>query len=255
VLVDQLVIEVFTSLPISRKTLENYRGEYRRHLAPAIGRMPVEVVTSLDIRNALKGLPPQTKRLTLMVSRTIFREAIRIGLIEGNPAASIESPPIRVKPSAFMTWDEVRNRNFGAYNDQIRFLALHGLRWGEAVALDGNEIEDGFIRINKSIHGETKTQAGVRRIPYLGHFAPLPRTARPLRKVLDPYGVTIHSLRKTYAYLLKSNGVHVTTASKLLGHSDPATTLRIYTLVRDEEIEATGHLLRAALSIPDVRVA
>ena len=36
---------------------------------------------------------------------------------------------------------------------------------------------------------------------------------------LKAYGVTLHSLRKTYAYLLKQSNIHVTTAAKLLGHS------------------------------------
>lgn len=246
-LLNQFVSDLFTSLPVASKTLENYRGEYRRHLASTIGLLPVQDVTPIDIRNSIKGLPPQTKRLTLMVARTIFREAQRSGLIEVNPAVSIETPVVRVAPAAFLTWDEVRVGDFGAYNNQIRFLALHGLRWGEAVVLDGSEIRDGYVYVDKSIHGATKTAAGVRRVPYMGYFAPLPKTARPLRRVLNPLGVTIHSLRKTYAYLLKSNGVHVTTAQKLMGHADPTVTLRIYTLVRDEEIEATGTLLRRAL--------
>jgi integrase len=57
-------------------------------------------------------------------------------------------------------------------------------------------------------------------------------------------GVTIHSLRKTYAYFLKSNQVHVTAAAKFLGHSNPLVTLKIYTLVRDEEIDEIGQALR-----------
>jgi integrase len=65
-----------------------------------------------------------------------------------------------------------------------------------------------------------------------------------LRKVLLPHGVTIHSLRHTYAYLLKSKGVHVTTAQRLLGHSDPKITLAIYTQVLDNEIDETGDMLR-----------
>lgn len=247
-LVDQFVSELFTSLPVTPKTLDNYRGEYRRHLASTIGSLRVQDVTPIDVRNSIKGLPPQTKRLTLMVARTIFREAQRCGLIESNPTVSIETPIVRVAPASFLTLDQVRVGDFGAYNNQIRFLALHGLRWGEAVVLDGSEIHDGYVYVDKSIHGTTKSAAGVRRVPYMGYFAPFPKTARPLRRVLNPFGVTIHSLRKTYAYLLKSNGVHVTTAQKLMGHADPTVTLRIYTLVRDEEIEATGTLLRRALS-------
>ena len=76
-------------------------------------------------------------------------------------------------------------------------------------------------------------------------FKPFPTTRRPLRKVLAPHGITIHSLRHTYAYLLKSQGVHVTTAQRLLGHSDPKVTLSVYTQVLDTEIDDTGIMLRS----------
>jgi integrase len=56
--------------------------------------------------------------------------------------------------------------------------------------------------------------------------------------------VHIHSLRHTYAYLLKTQGIHVTTAQKLMGHSDPKVTLRVYTQVLDSEIENTGDILK-----------
>lgn len=64
---------------------------------------------------------------------------------------------------------------------------------------------------------------------------------------LREYGVTIYSLRKTYAYFLKSNQVHVAAAEKFLGHSNPLLTLKIYTLVRDEEIEKIGQTIKSAI--------
>jgi integrase len=51
------------------------------------------------------------------------------------------------------------------------------------------------------------------------------------------------STKEGYAYLLKTQGIHVTTAQKLLGHSDPMMTLRVYTSVLDSEIDDAGALL------------
>ena len=64
-----------------------------------------------------------------------------------------------------------------------------------------------------------------------------------IAKALRPHGVTVHSLRKTYAYMLKQANVHVTTAAKLLGHSNPLVTMKIYTQVLDDEIDKTGKSL------------
>jgi integrase len=75
-----------------------------------------------------------------------------------------------------------------------------------------------------------------------------PTSPKTLRKVLAPYGITIHSLRHSYAYLLKQQGVHVTTAQRLLGHSDPRITMGIYTQVLDNEIDEAGVVLAKAIA-------
>ena len=64
-----------------------------------------------------------------------------------------------------------------------------------------------------------------------------------MQKCANKHGVTVHSFRRSYAYLLKTQGIHVTTAQKLLGHSDPMMTLRVYTSVLDSEIDDAGTLL------------
>ena len=143
-------------------------------------------------------------------------------------------------------FEEVSNGSFGKYTTHIRFLALHGLRWSEAVALTVEDIRDDRVWINKSVHGQTKSKAGIRSVPLVSPFKLFPKSPKTLRKVLKPYGVDIHSLRHTYAYLLKQQGVHVTTAQRLLGHSDPRVTLNVYTQVLDNEIDDVGLLLSKA---------
>jgi len=48
------------------------------------------------------------------------------------------------------------------------------------------------------------------------------------RKLKLPKGVNLHSLRHTYASVLIKQGVPITTISAMLGHTDVATTMRIY---------------------------
>ena len=50
---------------------------------------------------------------------------------------------------------------------------------------------------------------------------------------------------KTYAYTLKSSQIHVTTAAKMMGHSNPLVTLKIYTLVLDDEIAKSAIAMEA----------
>ena len=82
----------------------------------------------------------------------------------------------------------------------------------------------------------------------MSEFVSFPKFQDRIAKKLRPYGVTVHSLRKTYAYMLKQANVHVTTAAKLLGHSNPMVTMKIYTMVLDNEIEKTGESLSAYMN-------
>ena len=218
---------------------------YRCHIEPALGHLALSDIKRTQIQSLIAPLPPQTSAMTLAVLKTIFREAMAQELVEHSPAHGVKGQKVIVAPRKFLTWEEIDKRTFGKYTTQIRFLALHGLRWSEAVALTHDDIRDRRIHVTKSVHGQTKSRAGVRTIPLVSPFKPFPTTSRPLRKVLQPHGITIHSLRHTYAYLLKSKAVHVTTAQRLLGHSDPKVTLSIYTQVLDTEIDDTGAMLRS----------
>jgi integrase len=217
---------------------------YRCHIQPALGAVQLEDIKRSQIQELIAPLPPQTAQMTLAVMKTIYREAMAQELIEHSPAHGVKGHRFSVTPRKFLTWEELQSKSFGKYTTQIRFLALHGLRWSEAVALTPDDIRDGRVHVTKSVHGQTKSKAGIRVVPLVSPFKPLPATRKALRRVLRPYGVTIHSLRHTYAYLLKTQGVHVTTAQRLLGHSDPKVTLAIYTQVLDNEIDDAGTLLK-----------
>lgn len=237
-------LEVISTLPIRAKTRQNYASMYRCHIESQLAESELGSIRRSQIQEIIKFLPPQTMLMTLAVIKTIFREAVARDLLDASPAHGVRTPSLVVASRKFLTWDELKAADFGRYTPQIRFLALHGLRWGEAVVLTKDDVRDGRIYVNKSIHGSTKSQSGVRVLPLIGDFCELPKSPKTLRKVLDPYGIHIHSLRHTYAYLLKTQGIHVTTAQKLLGHSDPKVTLRVYTQVLDHEIESTGAILK-----------
>lgn len=240
----EFAVEVISTLPIRTKTRQNYNSMYRCHIQRHLEAQEIGQIRRPQIQELIKDLPPQTKLMTLAVIKTIYREAIAREIVDASPAHGVRTPSLIVRSRKFLTWNELKAADFGRYTPQIRFLALHGLRWGEAVVLTKNDVRDGRIYISKSIHGDVKSQSGVRVVPLVGEFHPLPKSPKTLRKALKPHGVHIHSLRHTYAYLLKTEGIHVTTAQKLMGHSDPKVTLRVYTQVLDNEIDNTGVILR-----------
>ena len=242
-LVDEWVETVWTVLNVREKTLRDYKHLYKSHLKPVIGLLEIDSVSSKDLQVKLLSLPPQTARHTLMLAKTIWREAENYGVSTHNPLTKLRTAPIQITPKKFLTWEEVDVLDWGKYNNQIRFLALHGLRWSEAAALTFGDIKDGSVLISRSVYGACKSKSSVRRVPYLGYFEQFPKSYKPLQKCANLHGVTVHSFRRSYAYLLKTQKIHVTTAQKLLGHSDPMMTLKVYTSVLDNEIDEAGEVL------------
>ncbi len=235
------------ALPIRPKTSQTYNSVYRRYIYPALHQYELDEVKREHIQNLIKILPPQTGATTLAVLKTIFREAIDNAYCENSPAATVRRPKLQVMPRNFLTLQEIVNLDLPKFRTQIIFLAMHGLRWAEALALTEVDIYNNRVHITKSMHGPVKSRAGIRSVPLVSEFKTFPRTPKALRKELAVHGAHIHSLRHTYAYLLKTSGVHVTTAQKLMGHADPGVTLGIYTRFRDEEIDNAGAAIMDSL--------
>jgi len=248
-ILDEFANYCWSILPVTKMTARNYRGAYNRNISKHLGKREIDSLKRREFVDALAPLAAPNYFQTLMALRVIYREALNRSLVAESPVIGIKAPRSRPRPQKFLTWEEVSATDFGKYDQQLQFLALHGLRWGEAVALKAEDIYDDKVHINKSMYGPTKTESGVREVPYFGYFKQFPKTRVAIAKTLAQYGVTIHSLRKTYAYFLKTNDVHVSTAAKFLGHSDPTITLKIYTLVRDDEVDDIGNKLRLKIQI------
>ena len=236
--------QTIKELNLREKTRRDYLSALDCHVFPKFGTFDIESITKSDVQSILRKLDAPIGTKTLAVLKTIFREATDRGLIQSSPTIGVKPKTIQKMPRKFLKWEEVKATDFGKYDRQIKFLAAHGLRWSEALALTPSDFREGRVFITKSIHGECKSKSSIRIVPQLSDYERFPRSPKTLRNALEPYGVCIHSLRHTYAYLLKQQGVHVTTAQKLLGHSDSRITLNIYTQFLDEEIDTVGNLLR-----------
>ena len=86
---------------------------------------------------------------------------------------------------------------------------------------------------------------------------PLPMTPSTFtwrfKKILNTHGLpenlSVHSLRHTNASLLIAGGADVTTVASLLGHSQPSTTLDIYSHAFDKDRKEASQILQSGLEI------
>ena len=238
-------------LTVRTRTLKDYKYKYAKHIAPVFGEQELESVTRKQVQGWILSLEPTVGKACLPILKTLYREALNYEVCESNPTLGIRRKPHNAPDRTFLLWDDLNSRDYGRYGDLFRFMALHGLRWGEVQALTQADIRDGLVYVNKSMYGPTKN-AQSRVVPYMGFYGDFPKSYKWARIALrDSAGVTIHSLRYTYAYLLKAASVHPQAAQHLLGHSTITLTMDLYTKVLPDEITNAGDLLRnSLLSLP-----
>jgi integrase len=105
------------------------------------------------------GLSPRTVRMVHMVVRKALRDAVRLRMIEWNPADAADPPSWRMRSPVFPTWSpaELRqfllatatDRDYPAYH----LAAFTGLRRGELLALRWGDVdlESAVLRVVQSV--------------------------------------------------------------------------------------------------------
>lgn len=141
----------------------------------------------------------------------------------------------------------------GSPYEAVILLMLHGLRKSEAISITAADINNNILTIDKAsvvnedgIYREktTKTETSTREIyipPYLANlicqngcaYQGFPgNILRYLHRTQDKLGINrckLHALRHYYVSKAHSLGVPDATIAKSVGHSNIATTQRIYT--------------------------
>jgi integrase len=64
-----------------------------------------------------------------------------------------------------------------------------------------------------------------------------------IRKQMNLYGATAHTLRHTYLTMLEGTGIDLKTLQYVAGHAHVQTTMNIYVHTQEENISKAGELL------------
>ena len=210
--------------------------------------------------------------------------AVRDRRLAVNPARGIELPRVQSRAHRYLSHLEVKRvaDHAGKYAPLVYVLAYGGLRWGEAVALRGADVEGARVRVDRAVtHTKTGWVVGTpkthhRRALYLPRFvaAMLPdaepgellfppargeylstpgKTQRGKKgwwqRALEASAVEylrIHDLRHTAASLAVQSGAHVKAVQRMLGHRSAAMTLDVYADLWDSDLDAVAGSLKSA---------
>ena len=258
-------------------TLKVNRGYYRNQILPWFEGRPIAGIAAADVRRWFASLheTPVAADRSAPVLSVIMRQAEVYGYRpEGtNPCAGIKRYR-RQGRERFLSTAEIRRlgevlARHEADHPQavaaIQLLLLTGCRAGEIVTLKWRYYREGklFLPDSKSgprtvwlsaasrevLDGLPRSAAWVFPSPHTDgfvHAVTLGRVWYRVRADADLCDVRLHDLRHTYASIALAQGETVLTIGRLLGHRNPATTLK-YIHLSDAMVREAADAVGAAL--------
>ena len=251
------------------------RKEHNINIFQPLAECKLSQITDRDIQHYIDNLNMigSSKRIVLGALGTFFKWCINHKLIDKSPCEGIRKPKKETYEKAYLTEDEFKD--FLNYvNDETEKLLFEilfytGLRKSElcglsATDLIGNELHLShalkmytperttlstrfknrqsrrIVPIPKSLSNRLKMafESSNEQYPFAAYYNVL--SIRPLQAFNKgfPKRFRTHDLRHSYASLLIHKGVDIFTVSKLLGHSNVATTSAIYGHLYDADRKA-----------------
>ena len=266
----------FNKNSLKNSTLQTYEYILDKHIAEsALSYCSIGKITSEDIvgfsENLLSSnLSPKTVNTILLEINSIFKFAKTMYGI--NPPYIKYVRDIKCETRVLTVAEQERLERYARsdlnnYNLGVLFALYTGVRIGELCALKWEDISDGAVRINKTMHrlrdenGKSRVMIDNPKTPSSNRTIPLPdflsRIVESRRdsdgsyflasenvKMVEPRlmqkhfgkitelcaldGVTFHTLRHTFTTRCIECGFDAKTLSEILGHSDVKTTLNRY---------------------------
>ena len=256
-------------------------GYYRNHILPWFRDKAIADITRSDVQRwfaSLHATPVAADRSAPVLS-VILKQAEVYGYRpEGsNPCTGIKRYRRRGR-ERFLTNDETRrlskvldrhNVSHALQVSIIRLLLLTGCRKSEILTLRWTEYREGNLYLTDGKTGPRTVwlSSPARRVldglPRSGPWVfPSPRRNSHLsqgalgdfwQRVRAEAGiedVRLHDVRHTYASVALAHGETILTIGKLLGHNDPATTLK-YTHLADTTVHEAAETLAPILAGED----
>ena len=264
-------LEDHVDVRLEPRTRTKLRGVLRRHILPALGRLPVEAVERRQVVELHRGLSdrPVAANRAVKTLAHMYRLGEGWGLVPAgcNPCRSIGKYPERGR-ERFLT--DAEFTRLGRALDEavdtgtvppmaaaaIRLLMLTGCRKGEVLALRWADVDldAGELRLAEAKSGPRAVQLAP---PVVRLLEDMPRRAgspwvfpgrdrdgrysaggidkawQAVREAAKLEDVRIHDLRHSFASRALALGETLPVIGKLLGHSDIETTARYAHLAQD----------------------
>lgn len=252
-----------TEKEIVDKVISMRETHTQRGIAKELGISRSTVATIIHRvtkKTPIRRLTPGTCRLYLDRMGTFFARAVKMGILPANPVKMIESsekPRVKESTREYLTIDELRLMSETPCADEttkamFMFGCFTGLRYSDICRVTWGMIRNKKVAItmektDKVVHVPLSDNAlawvpkdeghGANDIVFAIHH-PLTTIDKRIHKWSARAGieknVSFHVSRHTFATMALTYGADLYTVSKLLGHSNIATT-QIYAKIVDQK--------------------
>lgn len=240
---------------LKERSLNNLKGIFNKHILPYIGKKPLRRINSQDLQevfNNMRNIPRQATIAYIQVN-ACFEQAYRLNVLTHNPCLAVVIKKDKGSQGRALTKEEETAliKHLQETNNPMRdyiylYLSL-GVRRSELLDIDGL---DDIDRTNNIVHIKgTKTKGSDRYIQTLPEVVELiparhkafawsaDKVNRKFKEICDTLGfegITIHSLRHTFATRCIESGISEIVVQKWLGHASITMTLDRYTHISEE---------------------
>lgn len=235
---------------VTEKTLNDYRGYYRRHLHTTLGEMPIKAIRTIDVDKALKGQKPRVYEELRTICNSVFKYAINSGIAKNNPVALIpfKAAERTTEKRRALTIEEqaqffkqLEKPEFAKYRKAFLIMFYFGLRPCE---LQDVRFENGFLIARNAKRKGGKIEH--KKIPVheqarqkIDITAPIDGVHNPetlnriFKRIMGGGELTQYSLRHTFATVCQMY-VRPDIVDIWLGDSSERLVGRVYTHFPDE---------------------
>jgi excisionase family DNA binding protein len=283
--VEMNVSDLFTrwqkvaSLSLKATTYEHYVNALKSYVVPVFGNCEIALIERYEVESFFATQAAKYSRSTIRSMRislgVLLAYAVRNEWLKEDPSKGVKLPRAEncagrrvqrkvLSPSQTNSIAE----KLSEPSTLVSFLAVTGLRIGEAIAIKWSDFEDDVLHVQRRMYDgkvdTTKSRDSKRRIPIppallermktLGNTGEwifharggvplnpgnsLKRYIRPVAKELNIELGGWHDFRHTVATSMLRAGHGAKVVSELLGHSDISITLRTYDHVESDAFRA-----------------
>lgn len=257
-LVSEYATQIINSRPYKYQTRLTYFKDLKRL---GIWEMDVEKIDSALIRDVVETIRTQSTRKRLFITaRSIFKD---LNKCQDLPNLDAEGKIYDIPMQEQLEWLIERSK----YRLQLYLCMFGGLRVGEACAVTPDKISGDYLDVNQAfsqdgLHlGSPKTYGKILLPTWLAnevkqmssdqiwkigtptklvtHSCYKLSRSDKFKKMTNGKTVNPHMLRHWYATDMIRRGVNPEVVRRQMRHKNVSVTLKIYTQVRNEEVEAS----------------